>query len=78
MEKRTLRGRFHGRGFTVAAYADAYSLCRYALRDLLDEKTNGKKRGKARDCVDQLRKDNVWIDGTDGVALTYDPDKRSA
>lgn len=74
----TLRERFAAKGFSMAIYAKAHGLCQYALRDLFDGKTNGKKRGMARNCVDQLRTDGVWIDGTDGVALTYDPDKRSA
>ncbi|MCK9372605.1 MAG: hypothetical protein M0P91_05365 [Sulfuricurvum sp.] len=78
MEQQTLRDRFLGRGFAITAYANAHGLCKFALRDLLDCKTNGKKRGMARNCVDQLRKDSVWIDGTDGVTLTYNPDKRSA
>ena len=78
MEQRTLRDRFHDKGFGVTTYATAFGLCRNALRNVLDGYTNGKKRGKSRDCVDKLRTDGVWIDGVDGLGLTYDPDKRSA
>lgn len=78
MEHRTLRERFHGKGFGVTLYATAHGLCREALRHVLDGHTNGKKRGKSRDCVDQLKADGVWVEGVDGVALTYDPVKKSA
>lgn len=78
MEQRTLRERFHGKGFAVTVYADAYGLDRDLLRHVLDGRVNGKKRGKSRDCVDQLRIDGVWNDDIDGKHLTYNPEKRSA
>lgn len=74
----TLKERFVGKGFSAHHYAKAHNLDRSLLYHVLEGRTNGKKRGKSRDCVDQLRKDGVWIDGVDGVELTYDPDKRSA
>lgn len=74
----SLKERFDNRGFSMAKYAAAKELDAIALRDLLDGKTNGKKRGKARKCVEQLRIDGVWNDDVDGKQLTYDPEKRSA
>lgn len=74
----TLKARFIGKGFSAHNYALAHELDRGILYCVLDGRTNGKKKGKSRDCVDQLRKDGVWIDGVDGVELTYDPNKRSA
>ena len=74
----TLKERFVGKGFSAHYYALAHKLDRGLLYHVLDGRANGKKRGKSRDCVDQLRKDGVWIDGIDGVKLTYDPDKMSA
>lgn len=78
METESLRDRFLNRGFGITNYANAHGLCRNALRNVLDGYTNGKKRGKSRDCIDQLRIDGVWNDDIDGKQLTYDPEKRSA
>lgn len=78
VETRTLKERFQDKGFSAHVYAKAYDLDRGLLYHVLEGRTNGKKKGKSRDCVDQLRKDGVWLDGVDGVELTYDPDKRSA
>ncbi|MBN2895021.1 MAG: hypothetical protein JXK05_03895 [Campylobacterales bacterium] len=78
VEKQTLRERFHAKGYSVTIYANAHGLCRNALRNVLDGYTNGKKRGKSRDCIDRLRMDGVWDDAQDGKQLTYDPAKRSA
>lgn len=75
---KTLKERFQDKGFSAHVYAKAYGLDRGMLYHVLEGRANGKKRGKSRECVEQLRKDGVWDDDIDGKELTYDPDKRSA
>ncbi len=78
MEQQTLKDRFKNKGFSVTAYASSRNLDRDLLYKVLDGYANGKKKGKSKDCVEQLRIDGVWDDDIDGKKLTYDPDKRSA
>ncbi len=77
-KKRTLKERFQDKGFSVTAYASSRNLDRSILYKVLDGYVNGKKTGKSKQCVEQLRIDDVWDDEIDGKELTYDPDKRSA
>lgn len=77
-EQRTLKDRFKDKGFSATAYASSRNLDRAILYHVLEGRTNGKKTGKSKQCVEQLRIDGIWNDDIDGKELTYDPDKRSA